>query len=695
MSKPGPYVNADHAYTVLITKKLQSSGLSDMQGQRLGIIRLTPQFATQHDIPYFKGMVIPYFDLTGNPTEFWRVRYLEPTQKGFSAATAKKDLRYIQAKGSVNELYLPPLIDWSQHAKDISEPLIITEGELKAACAAALGFPVLGLGGVDCFRASRLGIDLLPQFEHLGLKGRAVYIVYDSDALQNPAVVRAENALAKKLIDRGAHVSIVRLPDVLPEGKTGLDDFLVHHGDNAPDVFSSLLAATPEYASSHELHRLNEEVMYVRDPGLIYHHESFLRLGVHQFKEHAYVNRIYTATELKADGGVKQVKKYAAKEWLEWQQRAEVQKLVYAPGKPDVINNCQYKYLNTWKGWGCEPAQGDTGPWQKLLDYIFADETSSRRWFEQWCACPLQNPGVKLFTAAVVWGRTQGTGKTLLGYTLMKIYGENAIEISDDDLSRGDNDFAEGKQFAVGEEITGGDKRGVADKLKSLISRSTMRINIKYVPRYEAKDCMNYYFTSNHPDAFFLEDDDRRYFIHEVGSRAPLARDFYQAYDSWYGGHGGPASAGVQALFHYLLGLDLKGFDPQGPAPLTASKLEMIDLGRSDLDGWVHKLRSVPDAVTRVHGKLLPSPLFTTLQLLRMYDPEDKRRVTENGMSRALKRAGIVKAARGLPCRLEDGSQARLWAVREPERFAHASHKLVVEEYARASQGTEKRNKFT
>ena len=52
-------------------------------------------------------------------------------------------------------------------AKDPTESILITEGELKAAKGTAEDFPTIGLGGVYNFRASNHGLFFLPELEQI------------------------------------------------------------------------------------------------------------------------------------------------------------------------------------------------------------------------------------------------------------------------------------------------------------------------------------------------------------------------------------------------------------------------------------------------------------------------------------------------------------------------------------------------
>lgn len=619
-------------------------------------------------LPVKAGFILPYFDMTGKPTKFWRYRYLETTKEGWTALTDKKAMRYVQSSDTVNEVYLPPFANWEEIAKDTTIALTVTEGELKAACATKLGFPTLGLGGVWCFRAAKKNISLLPMLASIAWKDRDVFICYDSDAATNPLVMAAENALAHELTMLGAHIYIVRLPALVGHAKVGLDDYLVAEGGEAFTDLTEKALEEP-WAQSRELHKLNEEVVLVEDPGLIIKLSNLQRMSRPIFTDVVYANRVYTETML-TKTGTTTTKKSAAVEWLKWPMRSAVPSSTYAPGQARITTEGA---LNTWTGWGCEPVPGDITPWRKLLEFIFAGEPELIPWFEQWCAYPLQHPGTKMFTSVVVHGREHGTGKTLLGHTLFRIYGSNSTEITDNDLSNGSNDWAESKQFVLGEEITGGDKRGVADSLKKLITQKTMRINIKYVPRYEVPDCINYLFTSNHPDAFFLEDKDRRYCINEVQG-APLSRAFYDTYDAWLN------STGPQHLFHHLLNVDLTGFSPKAHAPMSQAKRNMIDVGRSDLASWVAMLREDPDSILRVGEQVLDYSLWTATDLLRLYDPEGKTRTGSQGMGRVLAASGVVRLLNGNPVKTSAGSQ-RLWALRNADKMLRLGYTELAQHY--------------
>jgi hypothetical protein len=69
----------------------------------------------------------------------------------------------------------------------------------------------------------------LERWRYIGVEGREVMIVFDSDVVHNPEVGVAERRLAEFLKSMGARVRIVRLPG----HRTGLDDYLAAGNDES------------------------------------------------------------------------------------------------------------------------------------------------------------------------------------------------------------------------------------------------------------------------------------------------------------------------------------------------------------------------------------------------------------------------------------------------------------------------------
>lgn len=650
----------------LMQAKAEGSGLGKADITKLKLTPLTAEsMKSIEGLPqYLAGFQIPYFDLDGKVTKFFRVRYVEePT--GFVRMTMHKPIRYAQPKGTVNEVYLAPFVDWKTIATDTEQPLIFTEGELKAACATLNDMPTLGLGGVTMFSDRKRGNFVLPQLKRFKWDNRRVFVVFDSDAATNPNVLRAEAMLCRELTQLGAVPSIVRLP-ALGEGKTGMDDFIVSEGPEA--MVELLRSEAKSYGEARALFEMNEEVLFVQGSNIVYAPERDLRMRPADFTNSQYANRRFLVHTDKGPA-----EKRTASEWIRWEYRAEVESFTYRPGG-EPIEGQQY---NLWKPWPHRPVKGDVSMWHKLMEQIFSPtERESRKWFEQWLAYPMQHPGAKLKQAVLIHGG-QGTGKSFTGEIVMRLYGEhNATKFDNAKLNSTFNDWAEHKQFAVGEEIVihANEKRSVAEILKTLITDTTISINRKYVNAYRLPNCMNVVLFSNHAAALKLEEDDRRFFVHHV--KAPkMAKALYEPLDKW-----SKSEAGLSALFHYFLTVDLTGFDPQAAAFQTSDRANMIAGGRSEHGAWVAELREHPDNVLKVDKAVAPFALYSSEDLLMYYKHKhDRTSITATTLGNELAMHGF-KRAYPHPVRTAGGPK-RLWVVRESPALAKITSPAALGEW--------------
>lgn len=210
-----------------------------------------------------QGYVIPYFDLNGMPIPFYRLRLFDHPHK------------YRQPLKTANHVYFPPNF-FSTLARSKHKCIIITEGERKAAAGCKAGWPTVGLGGVDSWRSRTL---ILPGNTELSQmkKGKnkfllarlpsgtpdvpvqttilaegmqdliditlernlTIMLAYDTDLADTPylksPVQRAANYLGHELHQRGIDSLSIRhliLPPIEGlQGKTGLDDYILHMGE--------------------------------------------------------------------------------------------------------------------------------------------------------------------------------------------------------------------------------------------------------------------------------------------------------------------------------------------------------------------------------------------------------------------------------------------------------------------------------
>jgi hypothetical protein len=335
--------------------------------------------------------------------------------------------------------------------------------------------------------------------------------------------------------------------------------------------------------------RLNKEYVFLTQRSLIVR----LKDGKIVNKEQMRDRFAGTFVNLGDDGAYR--KKTAFDAWFKSPKRYQLDDFVMAPGKGPVFNNC----LNLWRGWGVSPRPGNVKPWKEVVNHLFGEGSEQAKHFEQWVAYPIQHPGTKLSTATVIWSTQQGIGKSLIGATITRLYGEHATTISARELHDQYNGWAKNALFVVGEENSGSDRRADSNRLKNMITGATHHIHEKYQPAIELQNLTNFLFTSNHPDAFHVENEDRRLFIVSANVQ-PKTREFYDDYAKWMNSEEGPA-----ALMDYLMHLDLTGFNPYGHAPHTEARAEMIEMSKTDVERFAADVFSDDFVDNVIHAEVI------------------------------------------------------------------------------------------
>ena len=656
-------------------EKIRCSGLNAADAKQLGFQPCTAEQCAKlklaTDTPG-AGFKIPYYAADGHELPMFRYRFAQPLMSGHRL------MRYTQPKDSPPAVYLPRLkgVSWPTIQANPELPLVITEGELKAACATKAGLQCIGLGGVWNFASKKYDVEFLPQLEEFVWSGRTVTICYDSDAAYNTAVQQACNRLARVLAARGADVRIATIPqpktiDGNAPVKVGLDDLMVVNGQPTRSAIDAVFADAASWAEQEELFKLNTEAAMIRSPHCvaIFPQEDapvaergkFLLKSVEQFYQQFAPRKIMV---LNAAG--EPVPKSAAKIWFESAFRREHYGIVYKPGAPEVTDN----QLNLWPGWPNEPRPGNVKPWLDLLDRLFTkDEQAERRYFTQWLAYPIQHPGAKLNVACLLWSTTEGNGKSTVGYTMRRIYGgNNSSAPTQSDLERDFNGWQENKQLICGEEITGNNARKYVDKLKHMITSNTITVNRKGVEAYEYPNLANILFTSNNANALYITEESRRYFIHEV-KNGKMPTEWWPVYRKWLEDDGGAAH-----LHQWFLDLDLTGFSPHSPAPVTKSFTEMTVEGYSAVELWCHDLRqSMDDTLksgTDPKTPTIPYKLYTTRDLIQIAKASGRftefdKVLTEKSLGHALRKFHFKQCNNANAVVVSmNGGRSRVWAIR-------------------------------
>ena len=141
--------------TVTVKAELKRLGFSDRQC-------LTP------------GLLLPIWDLNGDIASY----QFRPDQPQLNRDG--KVTKYETPQGSTMILDVSPVIH--DQLRDVGVPLLITEGLKKADAAISQGGGCVALLGVWNWRGkdAKGATRMLPEFERIPLRGRLVYLIFDS-----------------------------------------------------------------------------------------------------------------------------------------------------------------------------------------------------------------------------------------------------------------------------------------------------------------------------------------------------------------------------------------------------------------------------------------------------------------------------------------------------------------------------------
>lgn len=240
--------------------------------------------------------------------------------------------------------------------------------------------------------------------------------------------------------------------------------------------------------------------------------------------------------------------------------------------------------LNTWKGWKLAPQAGKCEKLLELLYYLCSGEDNSEelyRWVLCWMAYPLQRPGAKMASAIIMHG-PQGTGKSTIWQCLAKIYDDYATVLNQRGLEdRFNSDWVDSKLFLLAEEVvTRAEMWAIRNELKELVTGTWIRVNPKNIAAYRQRNQVNVVFLSNENQPLPIDNDDRRHCV--IYTPPALSEAYYD--DVFLEIEAG----GVEALYDYLLNLDISEFHPKKRPPMTEAKRALIALGSPSEMRFMH-----------------------------------------------------------------------------------------------------------
>lgn len=230
--------------------------------------------------------------------------------------------------------------------------------------------------------------------------------------------------------------------------------------------------------------------------------------------------------------------------------------------------------VNTFTGWKTTP--DPNASCDKLISHLFLiceEDENVFDWVLKWLAYPIQHPGAKMHTALVVFGEREGTGKSMFFDAVSRIYGREYSRHVDQKLMTSRfNMWLSHKLFVVADEVvTSKERRELKGILKNLITSPVHQLEEKNMPVVEEDNLTNFVYLSNEMQPLALDWFDRRYMCIRYNAELP-PQYFKELAEEIENG-------GVNALCHYLMHVDLTGFEPSTRPIETQATRDLKELG--------------------------------------------------------------------------------------------------------------------
>jgi hypothetical protein len=286
--------------------------------------------------------------------------------------------------------------------------------------------------------------------------------------------------------------------------------------------------------------------------------------------------------------------------------RRQYETLVFAP------NRTVEGAYNLWRGFACEPVPGDC---DLFLDHVRNNICNGNEehydYLLNWMARAVQQPDSPGEVAVVLRGG-RGTGKSLFARQFGSLFGSHFLQVSDPKHLVGNFNAHLRDTIALfaDEAFFAGDKKHESI-LKMLVTEPTLVIEAKGIDAETARNYTHLIMASNEQWVIPAGEDERRFFMLDVGSRRAQDTVYFKALvDQMNNG-------GREALLYLLLHRDLSSFEvrkvPQTRAlreqkqitqePYKAVMLEMLQTGVTpdpdflkDYPNWV-SVEGIVDAI--------------------------------------------------------------------------------------------------
>jgi len=244
-------------------------------------------------------------------------------------------------------------------------------------------------------------------------------------------------------------------------------------------------------------------------------------------------------------------------------------------------------YYNIWRGFAVEPKKGDCSMFLKHIEENIANgDKEVYDYIIAWMAHTIQHPDVLVGVAIVMRG-SMGVGKGVFAEQFGKLFGRHYMLLNDSGQLTGKfNGHMKDKCLLFADEAFWAGDKAAEGKLKSMITESTINVEMKGKDVYSIKNNLHMIFATNNEWAAPAGPRERRFFIVDVGEKHLQDNTYFGAICNHMD------KGGREALLHYLMNYDVSGTDLR-KFPQTAALREAKLLSASPAQKfWYHVLET-------------------------------------------------------------------------------------------------------
>jgi hypothetical protein len=275
-------------------------------------------------------------------------------------------------------------------------------------------------------------------------------------------------------------------------------------------------------------------------------------------------------------GGDRIIRRRLAPWWLEHPKRRQyLGGVTFTPTSRTPAN-----FLNLWRGFAVKPAPGD---WALMKDHILKilcrGEPADNDYVLNWLARLVQRPEEPGEVALVIRSTEKGTGKSLFGRYVVRLFGHHGMHVTHPEhlTGRFNAHLHDCCVLFADEAFFAGDKAHEGT-LKGLITEHVLTIEGKYRNAVTVRNLLHVLIASNRDWVVPASIDERRFAVFEALDTRRGDRAYFAAIVKEMD------NGGLAAMLHELLHRDISGFEvrdiPQTEALKTQKALSLSSLER-------------------------------------------------------------------------------------------------------------------